>query len=188
MRRFPTTLIGLLAALFALTSCGEVAERATEEAIEQSAGGDGEVDIDFDDDGGSFSVEGEDGSIEYDISGEGGGDLPDDFPDVPLPDDLSIMSSAKQSAGDETLWSVTGQVGDEDAEGVFADIVDTYESDGWDVQGQYENTANGDFSGGAQFIDGDTSVSASVFGGESTGQDGTTVSFTVTQAPESGAE
>ncbi len=187
MRRI--TLLALVAAAgMVLASCGDIAERATEEAIERGSDGEGEVDLDFDDDGGSFSVETEDGSVEYDISGEGGGELPDDFPDVPLPDGLSIISSAKQSSGDETLFSVSGQLDDDDPQAVFEDVIADYESEGFEVEGRYENTSGEDFSGGAQFIDGDVNVSMSVFGGAASGGEGTTITFSVTESSGSGSE
>jgi hypothetical protein len=61
---------------FALSACGETAEQAAEEAIEKQAeeGGNGDVEVDLDDDG--VKIEGEDGSFQ-----SGTGELPEDFPE-----------------------------------------------------------------------------------------------------------
>ena len=189
MRR-TRSLFVLLVALLALASCGKAAEKLTEEAIEQSAGG-GEVDIDDD---GSFSFENDEGSFEVDsdgnvkIEGEDGefsiennadGDLPDDLPDVPIPDGFSPQNNSKQSDGDETIYSATGTV-DADGAEAFEDIVDQYESAGYETEGRYENTSGSDFNGGAQFVDSDHQVSVSVFGSD----DETIVSITVLPAEE----
>ena len=175
MRR-TRSLFALLVALLALASCGKAAEKLTEEAIEQSAGG-GEVDIDDD---GSFSFENDEGSFEVDadgnvkIEGEDGefsmennadAELPDDFPDVPIPDGFSPQNNSKQSDGDQTIYSATGTV-DADGADAFEDIIDQYEAEGYETEGRYESTNGGDFNGGAQFVESDHRVNISVFGSD----------------------
>ena len=63
---------------------------------------------------------------------------------------------------------------------VFEDIVDEYESDGYETEGRYENTSGGDFNGGAQFTDSDHQVSISIFGSDGE----TSVSVTIAPAAE----
>ncbi len=189
MRRI-SSLFLVVAALLAVASCGKAAEKLTEKAIEQSAGG-GDVDIDedgsfsFENDEGSFSVdkdgnvkiEGDDGEFSIDSSTDG--ELPDDFPDVPLPDGFTPQSNSKQSDGDQTLYSAVGTA-DGDATDVFESLIDQYESDGYDTEGRYENTSGGDFNGGAQFVGSEYQVSISVFGADGE----TTVSITVFPAED----
>lgn len=193
MRR-TRSLFALFVALLALASCGKAAEKisekAAEKAIEQSAGG-GDVDINDD---GSFSFENDEGSFEVDsegnikIEGDDGefsmennadAELPDDFPDVPIPDGFSPQNNSKQSDGDQTIYSATGTV-DGDGADAFEDIVDQYESEGYDTEGRYENTSGSDFNGGAQFVDSDHRVNVSVFSSD----DETMVSITVFPAEE----
>ncbi|MDE0804239.1 MAG: hypothetical protein OSA99_13075 [Acidimicrobiales bacterium] len=190
MRRIPSFLLLSVVAMLALASCGEAAEKLAEEAIEQSAGG-GEADINddgsfsFENDEGSFSVddegnvkiEGEDGEFSLDSSTDG--ELPDDFPDVPLPDGFSPQSNSKQSDGDQTIYTAFGTA-DGDAADVFEDIVDQYESEGYETEGRYENTSGDDFNGGAQFTDSDHQVSVSIFGSDGE----TSVSVTIAPAAE----
>lgn len=190
MRRITSFLVFSVVAMLALASCGKAAEKIAEEAIEQSAGG-GEVDIDddgsfsFENDEGSFSVdedgnvkiEGDDGEFSLDSSTDG--ELPDDFPDVPLPDGFTPQTNSKQSDGDATVYSAFGTV-DGDAAEVFEDIIDEYESDGYETEGRYENTSGDDFNGGAQFTDSDHQVSLSIFGSDGE----TSVSVTVAPAAE----
>lgn len=54
------------------TACGgdELAERIIEDRIEAESGGD--LDVDLDSDGGSFSIETEDGAMTFDADGDGG--------------------------------------------------------------------------------------------------------------------
>ncbi|WP_436793896.1 hypothetical protein [Actinospongicola halichondriae] len=193
MRRISSIFLAI-AAVLAVASCGKaaekIAEKGTEKLIEESAGG-GDVDINddgsfsFENDEGSFSIdedgnvkiEGEDG--EFSIEGNSDGELPDDFPDVPLPDGFTPQSNSKQSDGEATIYSAVGTA-DGDAADVFESLIDDYESDGYDTDGRYENTSGDDFTGGAQFVGSDHQVSVSVFGSDGE----TTVSITVLPAEE----
>ena len=190
MRRIPSLFVLAVVAALAVASCGNATEKLTEKAVEEAAGG-GDVDIDDD---GSVSFENEDGSFEMDgdgnlkIEGEDGdfsiennadGDLPDDFPDVPLPDGFEPQSNSKQSDGDQTIFTVVG-LAEGDPADAFEDVVDQYESEGYETEGRYENSSGSSFNGGAQFVDSDHQISVSVFGdGEET-----TVSITVIPAED----
>lgn len=186
MRRIRSIFV-LLAALLALASCGKAAEKLTEEAIEQSAGG-GEVDIDDD---GSFSFENDEGSFEVDsegnvkFEGEDGefsidgasGELPDGWPDdVPVPDDLEILTGSKTSDGEKDLFSVLGNVPGDPAD-VFADLVADFEDEGYDTSNKSETNADGNFFGTAQFTGNGHQIAISVSTDSNEG--GSTVSINV---------
>lgn len=191
MRRITTLLLVAVAGLV-LASCGEATERLTEEAIEQSAGG-GEVDIEED---GSVSIENDDGSFSADADGnvniesEDGsfnidgqsGELPDDFPDVPLPDDFEVRTSSSQSDGEGTIFSVHGTVDGADGEELLEEMTERYEAEGYEVTSEYGNTAGDTFSGGVILTDGDRNVTVSLNDGGS--DDPATVSINVAPASE----
>ncbi|MDZ7674604.1 MAG: hypothetical protein U5K30_06000 [Acidimicrobiales bacterium] len=188
MRRITTRLLFMGAAGLVLASCGEVAERATEEAIEQSAGG-GEVDLDED---GSVSFENEDGSFSADADGnlniesEDGsfnldsqsGELPDDFPDISLPDGFKVQNSSTQTSGKNTIYTVAGLVDDDPAD-LLDDLIGTYESEGYEVEGQFNNTSGDIFTGSASFVGAEYRVTIGV---NTANEGGSTVSVNVSPA------
>lgn len=117
-----------IAATLGLTGCGDVAERAAEEAIEQGSGGD--VDLNLEDD--SLSIEGEDGSLSI-----GGGEMPEDFPaDVTLPDGGTVVAGSSFEQGGNKGWLVESTYPDDPK-----DLADTVEGDltggGFDQVGTY---------------------------------------------------
>lgn len=126
-RRLTTAAAGTLLAL-GLASCGWIAEEAIEQAVESETGGD--VEIDFDSDDGTLSIEGENGeSFNFDIDEDGeqstfsgtdedgnsfemtsGDSLPDDWPgDVPLPSG-SVVAGSSMTDNTERLLTVTVDV------------------------------------------------------------------------------
>lgn len=172
-----------------LASCGSITEKAvergTEELIERETGG--SVDIDLDSDGGSVSIETEDGTIEYGTDEDGGFtaetddgsyqagsdvDLPDGFPDVPLPDGLTVQT-AFAGGGD---FQVSGFV-DGSAEDVYDDLLAAFRDRGHEPTGDYAGTSGDSFSGGATFddVDGATVVLGVVDIGDGT----TSVSYSI---------
>lgn len=185
MRSLPRPLALLLAGTATgavlLTGCGaaadEAAERAVEQAIESETGGD--VDIDTDGDG-SFNIETEDGTISSDGDGNveidtedgsfsaGTGEVPEAWPsDIPLPDDLTVLSSTELDSSDGRLILVSGTTGTS-----AADLLDEYRSalSGWTVSGESTSTGGGATIAGAQFdTDGRrVTVQASEVEGETT--------------------
>lgn len=100
--RRTTHLVAGLACAAALTACGidQLAEEGLERAIEEGASG--EVDVDFDDEGG-ISVDSSDGSFQV-----GSRELPEGFPadEVPMIDG-EILASSRIAENDEEVWSVT---------------------------------------------------------------------------------
>jgi len=105
-------LVALLA-VAALTGCSFAAEQASEAILEGATG----TDVEIDDDGGSVSIETEDGSV--DISGGESAEVPEGFPsDMPLYEGTLLMASTMDTE-DGTVYSLgiettddTGDVGD----------------------------------------------------------------------------
>lgn len=90
-----------------LTGCGQIAESATEQLIEQAAGG--SVNIDIEGDG--MTVEGEDGAI----SMGGNLDLPDNWPgEVPTFSDGSLVFVTVDAASGSAsaMWNTESSVED----------------------------------------------------------------------------
>lgn len=128
-RRLGTTTAGLLFAL-SMTGCGAIAEEAIEQAIESDTGE--SVEIDFDGEDGTISIEGENGeefSIDVDedggssvmsstdedgntfemTSGEG---LPDDWPsELPVPAG-NINASTVMAENDNRILTLVIEVDD----------------------------------------------------------------------------
>lgn len=137
MKRIVAGLAGAALILTTTTACGgdEVAERATEEAIEQLAESEG-VEVDIDADGGEVSIETDEGTITT------GQDLPEGFPvdDVPLID-AEVVSGLGQ-AGAQEGWVVTMQ-SDASAEDAYADAVALLEDAGFAVEAELTATQGG---------------------------------------------
>lgn len=99
----------LFVAVAGLAACGgddDAGTEAVERAIEQAGGG--EVDIDIDDESGSYRVETDEGTVSMSSSG----DLPDDWPaDVPLPDGFAITGGSSIDGGSSgRIVAVSGTV------------------------------------------------------------------------------
>ena len=113
--------VGAMTGALLLAGCGTIAEQVAEEAVEQAAGG-GELDINADD--GEISFENEEGS--FSLGGDG--ELPEGFPDeLPVPGDLSVLSSMGGNSDGDSSFVVNGQVS--------GDLTATYE----DLRGQLED-------------------------------------------------
>ena len=147
-RQFGATSAGVLLAL-ATTGCGALAEEAIEQAIEADSGE--SVEIDFDSEDGTLSIEGENGeefSIDVDedgntavmsgtdedgnefemVTGEG---VPDEWPDsLPLPPGTISASTMMADAGNQILNLVTEV---DDSSSAHDDYVDQLTSAGFTV-------------------------------------------------------
>lgn len=109
-----------------------LAERALEQAL------DGDVDINFDEDGGDITVDTTDGTFEQSF-GEGAS-LPDDFPaEIPVPDGFTPFFSQSSSDDDGQGWSVSF-LGDPGVSDAGADIQAAFESAGFVTE--HESTTN----------------------------------------------
>jgi len=159
--RAAATAAGLGAAL-ALAGCGAILEEAVEQAVESESGEN--VEIDFDSDDGSLSIQGEDGeefSIDIDEDGESsvmrstddegntfemvtGQGVPDEWPgDFPLPGGDPLTSS-RLTENDRTTLSVTYEL--DDAASVADDLVSEYGDRGFTT----ESTSSFESDGSSQ--------------------------------------
>jgi hypothetical protein len=127
--------IGLLVLL--LTGCQTVTERAAERVIEGVAAGEGVEGVDLDLSGGRARIETADGVAEF-----GGGELPDSFPDLPLPDDAEILGVVTGDGDDGTMHSVTAAV-PQGADDVGAFYDRELEARGWTVENRHNVETEG---------------------------------------------
>lgn len=160
---------------------GSFSVRTEDGSIEFDADGDGSFTVDgVDGGGGRFSVDSEDGVTVIETEDgdativQGGGDLPDGFPDaVVLPDGLDIELSQSMDAGDgQTGYLVIGSV-DGGWESYFDELIASLQSAGFDEE-QVTRTPTG---GVLSYRRGDTTVFGNV--GESGTPDETVVSLQV---------
>ena len=145
-------------------------ERAIERAIEQSAGGDVDVDIDRD---GSVRMKGDNGE-EYNVSAGNNVSLPDNWPSsVPLPSDINVSYAGSMNAGDTETAGLSVVYTTKDSTTEVAEYFkSTLEKEGWKIQatvatgdgsmvtaskGEEENVAV--YIGGAE---GETTVNVSI--------------------------
>lgn len=84
----------IVALAFVMGACQAASENLAEQIIEQSSGGEGDVDVDLNT--GQVSIETDDGSVTV-----GGGEVPDGFP-IPLPDGGGVQSTF-QSGGNASV-------------------------------------------------------------------------------------
>lgn len=203
MRVQLAVVAALTIGLASACSAEGIAERVIEDRIEAETGEN--VDIDLDGDG-SFSIETDEGTIEFDASGDGdvsvrgvdgeggefsidsengvtvietddgeativqgGGDLPDGFPDdVVLPDGLEIDLSQRMDVGDDQIGYLVIGSFDGDWQTYFDALVESLTAAGYEEE-QRTTTAGG---GVLSYRRGDTAVFGNV--GES-GTPGETV-------------
>lgn len=145
-------------------------ERAIERAIEQSTGGD--VDIDMDRDG-SVRVTGDNGE-EYNVSAGNNVSLPDNWPSsVPLPSNVNISYAGSMNAGDaETAGLSVVYTTKDSATEVAEYFKSTLEKEGWEIQatmatgdGSMVTASKGEEENVAVYIgsaDGETTVNVSI--------------------------
>ena len=130
--------LSMLAALAALTAgCGDaVTERVAEEAAEQAAGGD--VDIDSDD--GSISIESSEGSMQMGA----GGSVPESFPDdMPLPEtDFEVANTFEQS-GDDGLELQMALQTEATVDELRAYFAEELPANGWEILDERTQSMNG---------------------------------------------
>ncbi|MCZ7535891.1 MAG: hypothetical protein M5T61_08200 [Acidimicrobiia bacterium] len=125
-------------AAFTIGACGgddDAGKKLTESLIENAT--DGSVDINSDD--GTITYSGEDGSGSISI---GGGEMPDELADFPLPDGAQVLSSYSGS-GDTGGGSYVGVVANGDYEEVAAGIESGLEDAGYTISNTYTAQANG---------------------------------------------
>lgn len=169
IRTRPRLLLAIGALALSGTACSSIgegiAERAAEEIAEQAAG-EG-VEIDLDEDGGTFRIESSEGTLDF-----GGGEIPDGFPDgLPLPDGHEVLTTMSQGSDDgETMMVNLG------APGGFDAVRAAVESglDGWTIDNT-SDMSSGDFASTTWTVSRDDwSGSVTV---SSDGSDQTTVAY-----------
>lgn len=172
MHPSPKTAAIALAALVSLTTagCGAVAEKAsekaTEQVIESQTGGDVDVNADGD---GSVEFETDDGSFSV-----GTGEVPADWPDdVPLPDDVEVLSGATTDTPDGKLVGITAAT-DESPEDLLAGLKDALGD--WEISGETTTSGDGSMTGAQWERDGRRVNFAATSGGD--GQTSLTLSHT----------
>ncbi len=133
-------LVTLIAMSLIVAACGNAAEEVAERAIE--AGGDGNVNVELDDDGGEFTIESDDGTQTVNV---GSGELPEELT-VPLPDgyEVVVSSVADQPGGRFVSVMLTFPGGDIEA---IAAHFDAY-YDGVDGTSRQQLS----FEGGTQYV------------------------------------
>jgi hypothetical protein len=96
-------ILVLTVAVLLIAACGNAAEEVAERAIE--AGGGGDVDIEFDEDGetGEIVIESDDGTQTVNV---GGDELPDGLT-VQVPDGYEVLASSSFESDEESLISAT---------------------------------------------------------------------------------
>jgi len=131
--------VALVAALaLGTTACGSIAERVTEGVLERAAGGD--VDINFDEDGGSITVETTEGTARFGA----GGNLPESFPgDVPLPSaEYQVAQSFEQSSGEGVAVQVSLGV-KAAANDIAEELEDGFTANGWENDSTSRSSGEG---------------------------------------------
>lgn len=167
----------LLAASLGLAGCGavadQVAERAAEEGLERAGGASGDVDLDLDNEDGSLSIESSEGSLRI-----GAQDVPEDFPaEVPLPDDVEVMSSMSFSEEAGTAFNLNMNASG-DAATLGDELESRFTDAGYTLTGTSSMEVEGLISRSFQFEGPDWSGNVGVV----ETPDGTMVNYTVTPA------
>jgi len=120
------SVLGMLLLAASVVGCQQVAEKATEAAIEKSTG------VDVEKSGDEVTITGEDGT---EITASSDGQLPDGFPsDIPVYEG-PITSSIKADKG----WSVTIEAAD-DVDTIFSWYKQELEKSGWKVVSEMKVT------------------------------------------------
>ena len=129
-------------------SAEDLAERAVEEAVEADLGGD--VELDFDSDDGSISIETDEGSVTYGNNG----DLPDSFPaSFDIAEGMTVAFAGESSDGTSTAATAILE-GDRPAGEVVAYYRDLALAEGFTLDREIET----DLDAAANMSMGDTSL------------------------------
>ena len=157
----------------AACSGDDVADNIAEKAIEQSGGGDIEIDSE---DGKVTYTDEEGNESEIDVSGAGSAELPDGFPeDLAPPDSVRIISSSTNTVnGVQSMFVLAEADGtvDELFEGIKSQLGDA----GYEIVSETNSsTSDGGYSG--IVAEGDYDVNVSISGDGET----TSISFSVSE-------
>jgi hypothetical protein len=160
-------MIVLVVLALVAVGCGKAAETVLEGAIENQLeeDGGGDVNVNVDEDGGSISIETDEGSVNI-----GGTEIPDDFP-LPVPDYEEVVGVVTQT-GEFASSMVTLSFDPDDFDDVAALYEDFFDEDGWEVS-RTESNADGDRM--VIFYASKDAVSASAIVGYNDGEETATV-------------
>lgn len=158
-RARPVTSLALGVLLLAATGCQAATERLTESAAERALGAISGEDVDLDLAGGSFSIDGPDGSMSVGQT--------DEIPDaivaaVPVPVGFEPVSSFAQRDGETQGTSVQGLLPAPDADGAMDALTASLAADGWDEEGRI---AADDTLRSATFRKGERTLNVGLLGG-----------------------
>ena len=157
----------------AACSGSDVADNLAEKAIEESGGGDIEIDSE---DGKVTYTDEEGNESEIDVSGEGSAALPDGFPeDLAPPDSVRIISSSTNTVNGVQSMFVLAE-GDGSIDDYFEGIKNQLTDAGYEIVSETNSsTSDGGYSGIVAEGDYDVNVSLSGDG------DVTSISFSVAE-------
>ncbi|MBU2603001.1 MAG: hypothetical protein KKA32_12690 [Actinobacteria bacterium] len=166
-------VVALVAMVLAGAGCGEkIAEKAAEKVIE--AGSDG-AKVDIDTDSGSVSVSGDDGSSSYQFGEDV--TIPDDFPDLPLPDDATAtgMIVVESDGAPSFTATFTTKMSMKD---LYERFVEGLEDGGYTIEQKMQ--FEGDQGDGFNILASSDDTQVTVFGGAGAGEDGNSLTVGVT--------
>lgn len=162
MSTAPTTATRTLAALaltvplaFGAVACSsdEAADKIAEKIIESGAGKD--VDVDYDSDSGSFTVDSDDGSMSFSPDG---GELSENWPsEIPMPDDFKVTGTFETTTDGEQSFHASGTVPG-DVKAAFEDVVAAFAADGWNEEHKSTTSFDGVDTSTAMFDNGTWNV------------------------------
>jgi hypothetical protein len=156
MRRITALAIVLLlvAAVFALTGCGMIAEKATEAAIEKSTG------VKVDKESGTISATDEQGNTTELSAGEGAypEDFPSDFPQYP---NGTVDSALKGTTNGQDSFTVIINTPDA-AKDVFDWYLTELEKSGWTVEQKMDGTTSDSAFGSISCVKGDLKAGVTI--------------------------
>jgi hypothetical protein len=121
-------LFVLALALFAMSGCQNMAEKATEAAVEKATG------VDVEKNGDSVTVKTDEGEATVSSDAK----LPDDFPqDVPIYENATIETAITNKVDAGTSYLI-GMKSDDDAGEVYAWYKQAFEDEGWTILSSME--------------------------------------------------
>ena len=161
--------------VFAGAACSgdDVADNLAEKAIEESSGGD----IEIDSDDGKVTYTDEDGNeSEIDVSGSGSAELPEGWPaELAPPDNVAITTASTNTINGQVTMSVFAE-GEGSVEQFFEGIKTQLTDAGYDIVSE-SNSSTADGGYASITAEGDYDVTVGLSGGGDT----TTISFAVSQ-------
>ncbi len=167
-------IAGLAAVTLALAGCGSTL--STDDA---------KINVDRDD--GSFTIETEEGEVNFEAGG--GGSLPEGFPsDFPLPDNLNIIVSSSGSGGSnkvDAILNVTATT-NQPVDDLRSFYTKELPAKGWTIKAQNQTNIGGKNNTVSLTAEkGSTQANVAIIDGDTTASDGDATTLTITIAAKS---